>query len=122
MILEKDKVYKVYHSPKSFGTPYPRYFLLICPIKDIVFDDGFLKGDEFNSWNPPKYKRFVCLFIVCFDGSYVFNQETCVVEDCHIEPLNEYDLKDIRKVLDGMHGDYKFNRKLNKVVRVSTTA
>lgn len=118
MILEKDKVYKVYHNPMGFGKPYPRDFLLICPIKDIVFDDGFLKGDEFNSWHSPKYKEFECLFIVCFDGSYVFNHATCVTEDCHIEPLNEDDLKDIRKVLNDMSGEYKFNRKLNKVVRV----
>ena len=118
MILEKNKVYKVYHNPRSFEKQYPRDFLLICPIKDIVFDDGFLKGDKSNSWYSSKYKQFECLFIICFDGGYVFNHATCVTEDCYIKPLNEDDLKDIRKVLDGMCGEYKFNRKLNMVVKV----
>ena len=120
MILEKNKVYKIFHNPMSFGKPYPRDYVLVCPNRNLTIPDGFIRGKAIRS----VYRRcddihFGCLFIVCLDGCFSFNSGSSISEDSYLEPLNNGDLEDIRKALTGIIGDkYKYNRKLNMVVKV----
>lgn len=123
MIFEKNKVYKIYHNPSSFEEAFPRDYLLVCPRNDLVLDDGFFKGKKYRDEHrdfDPRYRIFPCIFVVCFDGSFSFNCNSSIYEDCYTEELNEYDLKNIRDILQYMAqmGErYKFNRKLKKIVK-----
>ena len=123
MVLEKHKVYKIFHNPHSFGDAFFRDYVLVCPKNDVVLDDGFIKGKKFRNtlkcWNEARYRNFLCTFIICFDGKYSFEHDSSVSEDCYLEELNDDDLKDIRKILQHMSemGEiYVFNRKLGKIV------
>jgi hypothetical protein len=123
MIFEKNKVYKIYHNPSSFGEFFPRDYLLVCPKNDLVLGDGFLKGKKY--WYEaghfiPRYNVFPCIFVVGFDGLFSIDCNSSICEDCYTEELNEYDLKNIRDILQYMAqmGErYKYNRKLNKIIQ-----
>ena len=123
MILEKDKIYKIFHNPSSFADPFPRDYLLLCPSDNLVLADDFVKGKEYGKglkyWEQAKHRTFDCLFIVCFDGKFSFNHESSIFEDSYFEDLNNDDLKEIKDVLSymGKMGEkYKYNRKLNKII------
>jgi hypothetical protein len=125
MSLVKHEIYKIYHNPQSFSDPFPRDYLLICPDKDVFIPNDYIKGKEFRNkleWcEAAKYITFPCLFIICFDGSYTFDNVSSVSEDCYFEKLNNEDLKDIKDVLSHMNkmGEkYKYNRKLNRVIKL----
>jgi hypothetical protein len=124
MVLEKHKVYKIFHNPISFGEPYPRNYLLVCPKNDLVIDDGFVKGKEFrmnSMWHNVNYRILSCIFIVCFDGGYSFDHESSICEDCYFGEINDNDLKDVRGAIQHMAkmGEkYQYNRKLNKIIEI----
>ena len=120
MVLEKYKVYKIFHNPISFSEPFPREYVLVCPNRNVFIPDDFVKGKKIKYVHiRNSHKSFNCLFIVCFDGSFSFNHDTSISEDSYLEPLNDGDLEDIRKALNGIiGGKYKYNRKLNTVIKV----
>jgi hypothetical protein len=120
MILEKNKVYKIFHNPSTFRDAYPRDYVLVCPNRSLSIPDDFIKGKAARTeYRTCHTKRFDCLFIVCLDGGFSFNRISSISEDSYLEPLNDGDLKDIRKALNGIIGDkYKYNRKLNKLIEI----
>ena len=125
MILEKDKIYKIFHNPRGFADPFPRDYLLLCPSDNLVLADDFVKGKEYRKrlkyWQQAKHVSFGCLFIVCFDGKFSFNHESSIFEDSYFEDLNNGDLKEIKDVLlymSKMGEKYKYNRKLNRVIKL----
>jgi hypothetical protein len=120
MVLEKYKVYKIFHNPISFLKSFPREYVLVCPNRNVFIPDDFVKGKTIR-YGRIRYSHqlFNCLFIVCFDGSFSFNHDTSISEDSYLEPLNDGDLEDIRKALNGIiGGKYKYNRKLNAVIKL----
>ena len=120
MVLEKFKVYKIFHNPYDFLIDFDRSYVLVCPERNVVIDDGFCKGKKYKQriWSSCKYRTFDCLFIVCLDGGFRLNQATSISEDCYLEELDNNDLKDIKNALVEMGGKYRYNRKLNKITQI----
>ena len=120
MVLEKYKIYKIHHNPEYFGQPFPRDYLLVCLSESYEIADDFL-GKKFPPNTPLgdiKYIEINYLFIKCFDGNVIGEENsTNLYEDCWLSPLTDKDISDIKEIMEKMEGNYKYNRKLNQIVK-----
>ena len=116
MILKANKIYKVVHSRKFFDEYFPRDYIICCPTRDYFIDDSkFVKISSFLN----TLQNLDCIFTIDFCGVAKMYLSTTVFDDCHFEELNDNDILDIKKAFDdGILKGYRYNRKLNKLVRL----
>jgi hypothetical protein len=126
MILEKGKVYKIYHmfAPQEYGRDY----IIFSPLDDVMLADDYFT--EYNMGIRCESMKIFTLFTVCFSGEVLVATEaetlnphgystTGIDRFSKLIPLTDKDYDDIRKVVDALGEGYKYNRKLNEIVYVA---
>ena len=116
MTLEKDKIYKIRHFRQMLQPEYARQYIICSPKDDVVIDSD--------------YKNFETHFTICFSGRIlthglsngnkdVFSKPstTSISKSDIIEKLNNNDYDEIRTALGMLGNNYRYNRRLNKLIR-----
>lgn len=129
MILEKNRVYKIFHGNSSTYPGGWRKYIICSPREDVCLDNvknGQVAYKSIIDNEPIHYIPFACNFVVCFDGaititgkdvnSEVVGQqcESGYFEDCTLGELDEKDLDEVKEAMYKLNA--KYNRKLNKII------
>ena len=115
MLLSANKVYKIKHlNHDLFISDFPRDYIIFSPKYDYNF------GYRFSIKDTPEIllDDIQCEFLIDFLGCFVFDASTSIHSDCVFEKLTMKDLEDIRI---GIGKKFKYNRKLNKLIKTDET-
>lgn len=121
MILEKNKIHKVKHVVHGMN----RNYIIFSPIEDVILPDDFFGNARSNS-----LYDISCHFVIRFDSNIVTRfdshlvrrnklPQTGIYQDCTILELNNKDIQEIKKVMEIIGHEYKYNRKLNTLISCS---
>ena len=113
MTLEKDKIYKIRHFHQMLHPEYARQYIICSPKDDVVINSD------------SDCKTFETHFTICFSGRILTHEltdfskpsSTSISKPDIIEKLNNNDYDEIRIALGMLDNNYRYNRRLNKLIR-----
>ena len=129
MVLKKDKIYKVRHNFIS-SESYIKNTIIFSPTENIVLQDGFFQGSAYKYTGQMynKCRHIDTHFTVCFDRKIVTkfdldrygnqcHSHTGVDPSCElVDNFTNEDYESIKKAIGILGNNYRYNRKLNKLI------
>lgn len=123
MVLERDKVYKVRHNTFTNPIGWTNY-IIFSPIYDVIIPDDFFDKTVYQSIGP--IRDISTHFTVCFDKNICVKYDdginksvTGLNHDCEILDITNEDYPLIKEAMEKLGHGYKYNRKLNKLIKTA---